>query len=197
VLPSTLPCGVRTFLGPVMPVRGRPAGSVRALTRPWRPSLSAGGCPPAPAAYPGRSGRAALSLLGLAPGGVYRAARVAPDAGALLPHRFTLACAGFPAIGGLLSVALIRQVAPPWLSPAPCPVESRPSSTPSRGAPRPPAGSGALFTSVRVGPRHHISGLMSRRIFLATPPTCLNRQPMPAELAFSVTPPQSHRAQEC
>ena len=33
------------------------------------------------------------------------------------------------AIGGLLSVALYRQIAPTWLSPAPCPVESRPSST--------------------------------------------------------------------
>src|ERR1019366_4426311 len=32
---------------------------------------------------------------GLAPGGVYRAGRVTPAAGALLPHRFTLACAGF------------------------------------------------------------------------------------------------------
>jgi hypothetical protein len=30
------------------------------------------------------------SLFGLAPGGVYRARRVAPPAGALLPHRFTL-----------------------------------------------------------------------------------------------------------
>src|ERR1700731_2258434 len=27
VLPSTVPCGVRTFLGPVRPVRGRPADS--------------------------------------------------------------------------------------------------------------------------------------------------------------------------
>jgi hypothetical protein len=35
------------------------------------------------------------------------------------------------AIGGLFSVALIRQIAPTWLSPAPCPVESRPSSTSS------------------------------------------------------------------
>src|SRR5262245_43138101 len=34
------------------------------------------------------------------------------------------------AIGGLLSVALNRQVTPSWLSPAPCPVESRLSSTP-------------------------------------------------------------------
>jgi hypothetical protein len=54
----------------------------------------------------GVCGRAVLPLSGLAPGGVCRAARVAPGAGALLPHRFTLACAGHPAIGGLLSVAL-------------------------------------------------------------------------------------------
>ena len=56
------------------------------------------------------SGRAALSLFGLAPDGVYRAGRVAPAAGALLPHRFTLTCASVPggteAIGGLFSVAL-------------------------------------------------------------------------------------------
>src|SRR4051794_16222892 len=59
------------------------------------------------------SGRAVLPLFDLAPDGVYRAIRVAPDAGALLPHRFTLTCAadiplqvGPVAIGGLLSVAL-------------------------------------------------------------------------------------------
>ena len=46
---------------------------------------------------------------------------------------------GVRAIGGLLSVALYRQIAPTWLSPAPCSVESRPSSTPLRGAvPRSP-----------------------------------------------------------
>ena len=39
-------------------------------------------------------GRAVLPLRGLAPGGVCRATRVAPGAGALLPHRFTLTCAG-------------------------------------------------------------------------------------------------------
>src|SRR3954468_9183943 len=33
------------------------------------------------------------------------------------------------AIGGLFSVALYRQVTPSWLSPAPCPVEARLSST--------------------------------------------------------------------
>ena len=40
-------------------------------------------------------------------------------------------------IGGLLSVALVREVAPTWLSPAPCPVESRLSSTPRAAATRP------------------------------------------------------------
>jgi hypothetical protein len=55
---------------------------------------------------PGVDGRAVLTLLGLAPGGACRAARVTPGAGALLPHRFTLACTGCPAIGGLFSVAL-------------------------------------------------------------------------------------------
>ena len=39
-----------------------------------------------------RCGRAPDPTLGLAPGGVCRAARVTPDAGALLPHRFTLTC---------------------------------------------------------------------------------------------------------
>ena len=56
---------------------------------------------------PGVVGRAVLPLLGLAPGGACRATRVTPGAGALLPHRFTLACAPVArAIGGLLSVAL-------------------------------------------------------------------------------------------
>jgi len=39
------------------------------------------------------SGRAALSLFGLAPDGVCLAGQVTPAAGALLPHRFTLTCA--------------------------------------------------------------------------------------------------------
>ena len=57
---------------------------------------------------PGDIGRAGRPTLDLAPGGVCRAARVTPGAGALLPHRFTLTCAaGRPvAIGGLFSVAL-------------------------------------------------------------------------------------------
>ena len=47
---------------------------------------------------PGDIGRAGRPTLDLAPGGVYRAARVTPDAGALLPHRCTLACDGLAAI---------------------------------------------------------------------------------------------------
>ncbi len=43
-------------------------------------------------------------LLGLAPGGVYRAARVAPDAGALLPHRFTLTCDRSPGPSAVCSL---------------------------------------------------------------------------------------------
>ncbi len=58
-------------------------------------------------------GRAALRhprgdrgpLFDLAPGGVYRADRITPDAGGLLHHRFTLTTASG---GGLLSVALSR-----------------------------------------------------------------------------------------
>ena len=41
---------------------------------------------------PGDIGRAGRPTLDLAPGGVCRAARVTPGAGALLPHRFTLTC---------------------------------------------------------------------------------------------------------
>src|SRR3954469_18627051 len=100
---------------------------------------------------PGDVDRAGHPLLGLAPGGGYRAARVTPDAGALLPHRFTLTCAARKrtAIGGLLSVALYRQVAPSWLSPALCPLESRLSSTPSR-----PKTTGAAATQPAHRPRH-------------------------------------------
>ncbi len=49
--------------------------------------------------------RAARPMFGLAPSGVYLADPVTETAGALLPHRFNLACA-FWAIGGLFSVAL-------------------------------------------------------------------------------------------
>jgi len=50
VLPSTLPCGVRTFLGPVRPARGRPADS------PPAPMLPAGGGRHACRVRPARAG---------------------------------------------------------------------------------------------------------------------------------------------
>src|SRR3954447_20914473 len=95
------------------------------------------------AVYPRAAGlrrRAGSScpLLDLAPDGVYRAVWVAPHAGALLPHRFTLTCdrrdRSRRSIGGL-SLLHVRQVAPTWLSPASCPVESRLSSTRSDSRP--------------------------------------------------------------
>ena len=45
-------------------------------------------------------------LFGLAPDGVYQANRVAPVAGELLPHRFTLTTRSEEPFGGILSVAL-------------------------------------------------------------------------------------------
>ena len=86
----------------------------------WRPLICARRLPDASiATYPDRSPRrtaasgvaTALILFGLAPDGVYRAGRVTPAAGALLPHRFTLTTHTRPVarsrpFGGLLSVAL-------------------------------------------------------------------------------------------
>ena len=64
--------------------------------------------PPGGGAPEGTPDGPSVPLFDLAPGGVYRAGRVTPAAGALLPHRFTLTCAlpGGIAIGGLFSVAL-------------------------------------------------------------------------------------------
>jgi hypothetical protein len=82
----------------------------------------------------GVCGRAVLPLSGLAPGGVCRAARVAPGAGALLPHRFTLTCAGRtgrparPRHRRSAFCGTFLRVAPTGCYPAPCPVESGRSS---------------------------------------------------------------------
>ena len=79
---------------------------------------------------PGIMGRAARSLLGLAPGGVCQSAEVALGDGALLPHRFTLACdrARGPTHRRSALCCTFRRLAAPGCEPAPCPVESRPSS---------------------------------------------------------------------
>ncbi len=88
-----------------------------------------------------------VPLFDLAPGGVYRADRVTPAAGALLPHRFTLTCAppGGRAIGGLFSVALscrsprlaVSQHPALWSPDLPRPVPDR-RGHPRRDGPRPP-----------------------------------------------------------
>src|SRR4029079_1693952 len=82
--------------------------------------------PHAGRASPALASRSAL-LFCLAAGGAYRAGPVARVAGELFPHRFTL-----PARegGGLFSVALVRGVAPPGRSPAPCPAAPELSSRP-------------------------------------------------------------------
>jgi hypothetical protein len=95
-----LPRSLRGLWGPPRdkdpghrPSDGEPAcrrGSVRPEGRGGHPSKRpTWGLPP-------RRKRAGhpCPTFGLAPGGVYRAARVTPGAGALLPHRFTIACAG-------------------------------------------------------------------------------------------------------
>src|SRR5260370_10593188 len=88
--------------------------SVRGVSRrpgaaiPLDRRLPAGSSSPPGGVY----GRAVLPLSGLAPGGVCLAIPFAPDAGELLPHRFTLACATVVAIGGLFSFALVRGAPP-------------------------------------------------------------------------------------
>ena len=92
-------------------------------------------------------GQSALRF-NLAPGGVYRADRVTPAAGALLPHRFTLACVspGGDTIGGLFSVALscrsprlaASQHPALWSPDLPRPVPDG-GITPHQDEPRPPS----------------------------------------------------------
>ena len=101
--------------GPVSRARARPddhfsrAPVTRRLKRPY-PRAPRG---PRSTRAPGFGPDAGIALLfDLAPGGVYRAGAVTRAAGELLPHRFTLTARWIPR-GGLLSVALVRGVAPP------------------------------------------------------------------------------------
>jgi hypothetical protein len=73
-------------------------------------------------------GRAALmrSLSDLAPGGVYRAARVTPGAGGLLHRRFTLTRRRSPWRSAFCGT--VPRVAPGGRYPPPCPMESGLSS---------------------------------------------------------------------
>ena len=79
----------------------------------------------------GRTGRP-CPLLDLAPDGVYRAVRVAPDAGALLPHRFTLTCDRSPGPSAVCSLLHCPSGHPDLAlaSILPCGVPT--SSTPAR-----------------------------------------------------------------
>ncbi len=67
-------------------------------------------------------------LLCLAPSGVCRAVAVTCRAGALLPHRCTLTCDQSLDPSAVSLCCTVREVAPTWLSPALCSVESRLSS---------------------------------------------------------------------
>jgi hypothetical protein len=132
----------------------------------WAPSLAARrpvaihlcglpeGCPAT--CVVGRTGRP-FPLLGLAPGGVYRAARVAPNAGALLPHRFTLTCDRSPgpsAVCSLLHLSVrsprpgSRQHPARWSPDFPRPVAVADS------VPRPPDRLTIARRSVRRDARH-------------------------------------------
>ena len=86
------------------------------------------------------SGRAALSLLNLAPDGVCRASPVARVAGALLPHRFTLTCATRRRPSAVCSLWHFPAGHPGWplasILPCGAPTFRNPLGEPSK--PRPP-----------------------------------------------------------
>jgi hypothetical protein len=93
---------------------GEPAcrrGSVRPEGRGGHPSKRpTWGLPPVRR----RTGRPCPTF-GLAPGGVYLAARVTPGAGALLPHRFTIACADRSPPSAVCSLLHCPSGRPDWL----------------------------------------------------------------------------------
>jgi hypothetical protein len=132
-------------------------------------TISLGAALPRPSCgRPGSIGRAARSLLDLAPDGACRAAPVTRCAGELLPHRFTLTrrrdgrravcfCGASP------------RVTPPGRYPASCPVESGLSSTrrphgrrAAAARPAPPHGEYRwplrAIRPTRCRPRHHRVG---------------------------------------
>jgi hypothetical protein len=125
-----------------LPVRGGSESactpdSVRADEPPWVTiplgrRLLDGSC-----GLPGFSGRAALTLLDLAPGGVCRATRVTPGAGALLPHRFTLTCARRTGPSAVCSLLHCPAGRPDWVLPStvPCGVRTFLGSSPCEHGP--------------------------------------------------------------
>jgi hypothetical protein len=90
---------------------------------------------------PGDIGRATRPTFGLAPGGVYRADRVTPVTGALLPHRFTLTCARRTSPSAVCSLLHFPAGRPDWplASTLPCGAPTFLSLSPSFDhRPRPP-----------------------------------------------------------
>jgi len=86
---------------------------------------------------PGRAGHPCPTF-GLAPGGVCRAVRVTPVAGALLPHRFTLACAGSRPPSAVCSLLHFPSGRPDWplASTLPCGAPTFLDTVPVRGRTR-------------------------------------------------------------
>ncbi len=133
-------------------VVSRPVGGV--LSAGWTPHGAAGGVAIHLSGPPGDIGRAARPRFGLAPGGVYRAARVTSGAGALLPHPFTLACARLHVPSAVCSLWHFPAGRPDWplASTLPCGAPTflscrLPLGTAHRGhpagSPRPPLSHGS------------------------------------------------------
>jgi hypothetical protein len=158
---------VRRILYRVAPVMAIPLGR----------RLPAGSC----GLPEGLTGGPPFPLLGLAPGGVCRAAGVTPSAGALLPHRFTLTCAALhPGVGeppsAVCSLWHFPAGHPDWALPSalPCGVRTFLGRVTSRARTRP---SGRLATSAIVAAP---GGPCRRRP--------LNSVPCPADCGWNGTP---------
>ena len=178
----------------------RPVGGVlSALERAWvaiHLSGLPGDCPS------GRGGAGhPCPTLGLAPGGVYRADRVTPAAGALLPHRFTLACADRSPPSAVCSLWHFPAGHPDWplASTLPCgaptfldpvPRHASPSRGHPAGSPSPPICASRTPVLVRtpavarVGPDEARPGASRRAMLLpdgyrdaARPSPALRRGP--------------------
>ena len=136
---------------------------------------------PTRTAGPDRPGIApAPFLFGLAPGGVCRAAAVAGERGALLPHRFTLTAAKtLRSRGGLFSVALSLRPArkPPrrTLSGTACPWSPD-------FPPRPPFG---LWRGAAVRPTDLVRNGVGRGLGQAAPAYAVKKAGPPPALALS------------
>jgi hypothetical protein len=117
--------------------KGERASVSRVLYLPrrrWRPFIWDRSLQRPQAAYPPASvgPTSSAGLFGLAPDGVYRAGRVTPPAGGLLPHRFTLAADDCSSGRRFAFCCTFRGIAPPGRYPASCPTEPGLSSPPQK-----------------------------------------------------------------